>query len=304
MYDSLCTEFFGRPVIDFETSDSWQGTDVAYRLREEYEDETPISERLDALLAQPDVNRLSALIVGAWSGACEGQGSAEIIKKLAASAPRLSGLRALFFGEMTYEECEISWIVQSDVAPLLQAFPRLEVLRIRGGSGLQISRTRHESLRELAIETGGLPRSVIRELFLCEFPNLEHLELLLGEPNYGFDGGIEDLQPLLSGRLFPGLRFLGLMNSDRANEIAAVVVNAPILARIESLDLSMGNLDGEGVRSLMGLSDASNLKRLNISHHYASDEEVAQLADALSCEVIADERCDPEDEWRPIVHAE
>lgn len=264
---------------------------------------TSVGERLDALLEQPGIDRLSALIIGAWSGCCEGEGSAKIARKLVDSAPRLPELRALFFGEMTYEECEISWINQSDVGPLLDAFP-MEVLRVRGGSELTISQTRHESLRELAIESGGLPRSVLRELFLCEFPNLEHLELLLGEPNYGFDGGVEDLQPLLSGRLFPRLKFLGLMNTEIADEIAAVVVNSPIVERIETLDLSMGNLGGEGVRSLLGLAQAQNLKRLNISHHYASQEEVDQLIQALPCEVIAEDRQEPDDDWRPIVHAE
>ena len=118
---------------------------------------------------------------------------------------------------------------------------------------MSLSRVRHDVLRELAIETGGLPRSVLREIFLCEFPALEHLELLLGEPNYGFDGTVEDLQPLLAGGLFPRLKFLGLMNSTIANDIAAVLVNSPLVGRIEALDLSMGMLDAEGVKSLMGL---------------------------------------------------
>jgi len=134
-------------------------------------------------------------------------------------------------------------------------------LRIRGGSGLSFSRVRNDSLRELAIETGGLARSVIRELFLCEFPALEHLELLFGEENYGFDGSVEDLQPVFSGQLHPQLRFLGLMNSTIANDIAAVVVNSPIVDRIEVLDLSMGNLDDAGVQSLHGLAGKRNLPR-------------------------------------------
>jgi hypothetical protein len=135
-------------------------------------------------------------------------------------------------------------------------------------------------------------------------PALEHLELLLGESNYGFDGSAEDLQPVLSGRLYPRLKYLGLMNSEIANDIAAVVVNSPIVERIESLDLSLGNLNDEGLRSLHDLADKKNLVRLDISHHFASDDAVAELVDMLPCEVIADDRQDPEDEWRPIAHAE
>jgi hypothetical protein len=177
-------------------------------------------------------------------------------------------------------------------------------LGVRGGSGLSFSKLAHGGLKELVIQTGGLSRATIREIFLCEFPSLEHLELLFGEENYGFDGGVEDLQPLLAGRLFPKLKYLGLMNSVIANDIAAVLVNAPIAAQVESIDLSLGNLDDEGVRSLLALASHSQLKRLNISHHYASEEVVAALAKALPFVVVAEDRQEPEDDWRPIAHAE
>lgn len=304
MYGEHISEFGGLPVVDFDDANSWQGPQVAYRVREEYDDEVSLADRIDVLLHQPGADQLAGLIVGAWSRAMEGESSKEFIASFVAEASRLPRLRSLFIGEMIVEECEISWINQTDVSPVLKAFPQLQELRVRGGNGLAFSRIRHDGLRSLAIETGGLPRSVIREVFQCEFPNLEHLELLLGEENYGFDGSVEDLQPLLSGRLFPKLRFLGLMNSTIANDIAAVVVNSPIVARIETLDLSLGNLDAEGVRSLSGLATRSNLKRLNISHHFAPQQEVDRLIHSVPFEVIAEDRAEPEDDWRPIVHAE
>ncbi len=304
MYSELLEEFAGRRVVDFENADSWQGPEAAYRLREEYDDEVKVADRLAALLEQPEIEQLEALIIGAWSGAFEGGDAGQIVQELVRAAPRLPALKSLFFGEMTYEECEISWINLTNLSPLLTAFAGLESLRVRGGTALSFSRVRHDKLKELAIETGGLPRSAIRELFLCDFPALEHLELLLGEEHYGFDGGVEDLQPLLSGKLYPRLKFLGLMNSAIANDIAAVAVNAPIVARLETLDLSLGNLDDEGVRSLSGLAGNTQLRRLNISHHYASQESVAALVKALSFEVVADDPQTPEDDWRPIVHAE
>lgn len=307
MYSELIDKFYGLPVKDYEekgwASKPWPGPKFAYRVRSEYDADT-LDDRLDGLLEQADVDQLQALIIGAWDGACEGEGAAGVVSKLVDNASSLPNLRALFVGEMTYEECEISWINQTDLSPLLEAFPRLEVLRVRGGTGLSFSRVQHSALRELAIETGGLPRSVVREIFLCEFPALERLELLFGEENYGFDGGVEDLQPLLSGGLFPSLKHLGLMNSSIANEIAAVVVNSPIVDGLETLDLSMGNLDGEGVKSLSGLGPDCRLKTLNISHHYASEAEVHALAAALPCAVIADDPQQPDDEWRGVLHAE
>ena len=138
----------------------------------------------------------------------------------------------------------------------------------------------------------------------CQFPALERIELLLGEEGYGFDGNVEDLQPLLSGRLYPRLKYLGLMNSVISNEIAAVIVNSPIISRIDELDLSLGSLNDEGVRSLLGLAEYPQLRRLNITHHYASEESIARLQAALKCEVIADDPQGADDDWRPVVHAE
>jgi hypothetical protein len=304
MYGQLLEEFAGRPVVDFEDESNWKGPATAYRLREEYDDEVSIADRLARMLEQPESSRLSALIIGAWSEACEGGGADKIVDALFEAAPRLPELRALFIGEMTYEECEVSWINQTDMAPLLKAFPKLEMLRIRGGTSLSFSSVRHSGLKHLAIESGGLPRSVIREICLCEFPQLEHLELLLGEENYGFDGQAEDFRPLLSGKLFPNLRFLGLMNSAIADDLAAVVVDGSLVTRLETLDLSLGNLTDDGTRVLAKLPACPKLKRVNISHHYASPEAIAELTKAIKAEVVAEDPQEPEDDWRPIVHAE
>jgi len=115
---------------------------------------------------------------------------------------------------------------------------------------------------------------------------------------------VQDLQPLLTGRLFPKLKFLGLMNSAIADDIASVVVNSPLVERIDVLDLSMGNMTAEGVNSLSGLAECKNLKKLNISHHFAAPDVVEKLREVLPCEVVADDPQEPEDDWRPIVHAE
>ncbi len=306
MYTELLTEFAGLSVQEFDLDEDWRGPDLAYRIWQGYDDEVTIAQRLHRLLAQPESGEITALVVGAWGEMSEeGSTDAEaIVKELVAAAPRLPKLRALFLGDITYEECELSWIKQTDVSPLLAAWPNLEIFRVRGSDGLAFSPLRHECLRHLAIESGGLPRAVLRQIFSCDLPNLEHLELLLGEANYGFDGTVADLQPLLSGRLFPRLKFLGLMNSEIADEIAAVVVNSPIVERIETLDLSLGNLSEAGVRALHALADKPNLKRLNISHHYATKAAIKRLQKALSCEITADDPQEPEDDFRPIMHAE
>ncbi len=147
-------------------------------------------------------------------------------------------------------------------------------------------------------------RSVIREICRCEFPNLEHLELWLGVSNYGWDGGVEDLQPILTGKLFPKLKYLGLRNSEIVDDIAPVVVNAPVLRQLEVLDLSNGTMTDVGGRALLNLPADLSLRELNLTHHYMTPDMVRQLKKRLKAPVIANDGQDPNEEWRSVVVSE
>jgi hypothetical protein len=297
--------FFRCKVKDFTGPEDWEGHKLAYRLRVTWDDDpNALVERLEELLEQEDAAKLKALIIGSWAGDDCSKSSDSIIDALVARRDRLAGLAALFLGDITYEENEISWIVQSDVTPLLRAFPRLEVFRVRGGNGLKFSKIRHEELKQLIIETGGLPRSVVREICRSEFPNLEHLELWLGVNNYGWDGGVEDLQPILAGKHFPKLSYLGFRNSEIADEIAPVLVNAPVLQQLEVLDLSNGTLGDVGAQALMHLAKDLPLKELILSHHYMTEDALNLLKKAVKCKVVADDPQEPDEDWRSVVVSE
>jgi hypothetical protein len=298
--------FHGRKVKEFEGEDDWEGPGFAYRVGMGWDDPAGQMEvRLDELIACEGAKELEALVIGPWHSSDDFQASSEfVIKLLVDRRKKLPALKALFLGDITYEENEISWIQQSNVSPLLDAFPKLEVFRVRGGTQLEFAPVQHKSLTHLIVETGGLPRSVIREICQCKFPKLQHLELWLGVENYGFDGGVEDLQPLLTGKLFAKLSYLGLRNSDIVDEIAAVVVNAPILQRIRVLDLSNGTLSDTGAQALLNLSPDPPLEELNLSHHYMTEKMVKQLRKTLKYRVITDEGRDPNEEWRSVVVSE
>jgi hypothetical protein len=297
--------FYGREVKPFDGPDDWVGPDLAYRVAITWDDKMKVlHERLDQLARCEGAEDLEALIIGAWNGDDSAHPSSDVVQTLVGLRSRLPSLKALFVGDITFEENEISWIEQSDVAPLLEAFPSLTVFRVRGGNRLQLTPLRHDSLTHLIVETGGLPRSVIREICQCEFPNLQHLELWLGTENYGFDGGVEDLQPLLTGKLFPRLVYLGLRNSEIADDIAPVVVNAPILQRLRVLDLSNGNLSDTGAQALLQLPPGLPLEVLNLTHHYMTPDMVERLRKTLKYGVIAADGQDPGEEWRGVVVSE
>jgi hypothetical protein len=160
---------------------------------------------------------------------------------------------------------------------------------------LSFGSPKHAALRELTVQTGGLPPEVVHEIANADFPNLEHLELWLGEPNYGGDVAVDDLAPLLKGDKFPRLRYLGLKNSVIQDDVAGVVANAPVLARIETLDLSLGELGDAGAAALLGSPAVKKLKKLVLEHHFISPDNVKALI-KLGPEVVIDDPQEPH-EW-------
>lgn len=263
-----------------------------------------LKDPLEVMLEDPKAGQLQGLVYGYWMQDFDSSvSSAEVVAQLAGAAARLPQLRALFLGDMTYEECEISWITQSDVRPLLAAWPGLEHFGVRGSNELTIGPIKHPQLRSLVIECGGLPVQVLREVLESELPALEHLELYLGEDNYGGDVKVADLLPLLSGQLFPNLRYLGLRDSEIADELAEALATAPILKRIEVLDLSLGNLSDKGAEALLAAPVLANLQSLDIHHHYVSERIVGQLQ-ARVLKLNAEDPKEEEDDARYIAVGE
>ena len=272
-FEPLST-FIGERVTDFRQKKPVKGKTV-FRVRVSYDDEgddddsLDFDERLSTFLASDAAPATKGLILGSYDleGGSSGGGSYEAI---VAAKDRLPNLRALFLGDIVQEECEISWINQSDVSDMLQAFPQLEMLRIRGVDGLAFSKPQHGRLRALAIESGGLPAAIVSQICRGKFPGLEYLELWLGTPDYNGDCRVNDLQPILSGKLFPKLKYLGFRNAEIADDIAAVIAMAPVVDQLETLDLSLGNLSDVGGNALLHLASKTNLKRLDLHHHYMS----------------------------------
>jgi hypothetical protein len=248
---------------------------------------------------EPSLEALPGLIVGPYDFESS-ENSGPIVEALVASSQRFPNLKALFIGDILSEELEISWIEQSDVSPLFGAFPQLEYFGVRGGNNLNIGSPRHEKLKSFVVQAGGLDARIVQSLTKAQLPELEHLELYLGTDNYGATTTIEDLEPLLSGALFPKLRYLGLRDSEIADAIALAVAKAPILQRLEVLDLSLGTLGDEGAQALLDSEAVRNLKKLDVHYHFCTDAMQEKLK-ALPIEVDASE-AQSGDEWDGEIH--
>ncbi|WP_208298532.1 STM4015 family protein [Streptomyces liangshanensis] len=275
-------QFHGLPTYTFSPyvnpGDLPAAESVAWRLQcGQLPAETDYGARGDAYAARftesVDLGKIRAMVFGEpWYG--DGGLADETLLDL---APRLTGLEAVFLGDLEDDEAMISTIYLQDVAPVLAAFPGLRELAVRGGEGLAFPVTGHEELRVLRVQSGGLPPEAAAQIAAADLPSLERLELWLGDDDYGGGTTVEHLAPLLTGRGKPALRHLGLQNSPIQDELAAALASAPVVARLTSLSLSMGTLGDEGAEALLLGQPLTHLRELDLSHHFLSHAMMLRL---------------------------
>ncbi|MFE1316935.1 STM4015 family protein [Kitasatospora phosalacinea] len=309
-------EFHGLPVTDFHTArakgDLPAAGSTAWRVGLDWEDEDEeFPELWQAFLDGVDLSQVTALVLGRWFRE-EPESLSEALPLVLAAADRMPALRALFLCDVTGEECEISWIQMCDITPVFETFPLLEELVVRGSAAdyedkdrLTLKPLRHEKLKALRFEAGGLPATVVRAVGACDFPALEKLELWLGVDNYGGDWTTEDLAPFLSGAKLPALTHLGLQNAETQDRIAALAAQAPVVPRLTGLSLSMGALTDEGAAALLEGQPLTHLKTLDLHHHYLTEGMQQRLRDALPDVAIdLSDAEDPGDNWRYVAVSE
>lgn len=282
------TSFAGRPVVDVPLGESlpevsgpvtWRVSLWDYDGGSEEVPDPAFAAALDAFVREHGPS-VESLVVGAWGYAAFNPAPIEQLVRL---APALPALRALFVGDLTSEECEVSWMKVGDVSQLLEAYPELEVFGARGGEDFRFSPVKHPRLRELVVHSGGLSGEFVQAVLDSDLPSLEKLELWLGDEEYGGDTTVEHLAPLLAGDRFPALRSLGLCNSEIADDLAEALAQdtAAVVARLERLDLSNGTLGERGAAALLAGQPLTHLAELDLHHHYLSPESAEALVAAF-----------------------
>ncbi|GGM09141.1 MULTISPECIES: STM4015 family protein [Micromonospora] len=282
MINSHLTSFAGLPVAPFVPGGTLPDDPSAVAWRLEIEDFDAEPEVFAALFAafraEVPAEAVRAVVIGEWGAAYE---SAPPLDLLVAAAGEWTGLRHLFLADLVGEQCEISWITHDDITGLLRAYPALETFWVRGGNELRLAPLRHDGLRELGFQTGGLPATVSRAVAASDLPALRRLDLWLGQQQYQGDTTGKDLAELLAGDRVPELRHLAICNSEFADDIARAVATAPVVARLEVLDLSKGVLTDTGGEALLAGQPLTHLRRLDLSHHFLSEQCADRLVAAL-----------------------
>lgn len=256
---------------------------------EEYEEQGKGAESLVGdILADSDFPALAELVIGDWGNAWE-EDCQKILDGIVEQAEHFSHIESLFIGDMDYEECEVSWIIQGDYSKLWAAMPQLKELTIKGSMDLELGEICHEGLESLTIICGGLPKSVLRSIQDAKLPSLKKLLLYIGIEDYGFDGNEDTVKELLEKADFPQLTYLGIEDSEIQDELAQVVLDSKFMGQINTLDLANGTLTDKGGELLLKeLPKWPNVKKLDIHYHYLSDEMVEKL-EMLPIEIDASE---------------
>lgn len=268
---------------------------------DEYEEQGKSAKDMVAdIMADPDFLSLTELIVGDWGNAWE-DSCQPILDGIVAHAGQFSHIQSLFIGDMDFEECEVSWIMQGNFSGLWAALPNLRSLTVKGSMDLVLGDICHEGLEELAIICGGLGSDVIRSVQNAKLPNLKKLLLYIGIDDYGFDGNADTVKELLDKADFPKLTYLGIVDSEIQDELAKVVLESKFMGQVETLDLSLGTLTDQGGQLLLDtLPKWPNIRNLDVHYNYLTDE-MAQKLEKLSIAVDASERNQP-DEYHGTIY--
>lgn len=261
----------------------------SYEWEDYNEGDKSVNTMVPDILADEEFAQIDELIVGCWGEAWEDSCQA-VIDGIIENKEKFAHIKSLFMGDMDYEQCEVSWIIQGNYSKLWEALPNLKELTIKGSTGLELGEIAHENLEKLEIICGGLGSDVIEQIMNAKLPNLKKLNLYLGSDGYGFDGDEKTIENLLKNSDFPKLEYLGINDSEIQDEVTKVVLNSKYMSQISTLDLSNGTLSDEGgVLLLEALPKYPNIKTVDLHFHYLSDGLMKKLG-KLPIDIDMDEQ--------------
>jgi hypothetical protein len=206
-----------------------------------------------------------------------------------AGPPPLRSLKIGAFGDddlLDRGEIDISRAWLSSLVRLPALYPALEELELTGrlnSRGVEplLGAIELPALRRFAFRTGGLPTEHMAEIRDARWPRLEELDLWFGDSDYGGDCTLDDVLPLLDGRVaLPALRRLGLRNTTFADELCEPLLRSPLLPQLTALDLSLGVLTDDGAELLArGADRLAHLERVVVRENCLTPAGIARLAD-------------------------
>lgn len=176
-----------------------------------------------------------------------------------------------------------------DLSRLWAVLPDLEQLELDGALQ-RLGPVEAPRLRSLVLRTPGLDPEPLQRLAEAALPSLESLELWLSVQRTDREPGLRAIRPLLAGAGLPRLRRLSLRSISQADLLVELLLDSPLLPRLQHLDLSWGGLTDQGGRRL--LSDPArlgHLRSLQLDGNFLGPELQRQLSSALRQASVRDQ---------------
>lgn len=248
----------------------------------EYDDGNSVKDLIEKYLDKHGVYDNDSLTIGYWEEAWEENSEVQgIVETIVNNKDKFPNLKNIYFGDIDSEECEISWIMNTNLAPLINEF-KIESFTVKGGTNLRFENLNSEHLKELVIISGGTSIETIKDILQGNIPNIERLEIYLGDSNYGFNGEKEDFALFSKREKFPKLKYLGLKNSEIQDEICEEIFKGDILQQLDVLDMSFGTLSDIGAKIIINnINKIKNLSEINLEYNYVSIDELIKLEKEL-----------------------
>jgi uncharacterized protein (TIGR02996 family) len=205
------------------------------------------------------------------------------------SSPLASELRALRFDDFDRDMQEVSWVAFGDFSQAWSKLPALEELVIKSGMGGLLGEVALPKLRRFVRISSGLAHEELVAICGASWPLIEHLELWFGAAEQGGEGSVAALESILAGTGTPQLRHLGLVNCEFIDELIPALAASPILAQLNSLDLSSSTLQSAAI-FLAHAGAFAHLETLDLRRNVLTPSDGEAIRAALPNANVADQR--------------
>ena len=238
----------------------------------EVETEVEVPKLVDELLGHPSACFLRRLAIGAL-GTPDEYNYMGVVDAIARRGH--PWLEELVLGEFG-PEMDLAFSRAGNVAPLLNAAPRLRRLALRAGSLRFESAIRHAELRELSVVVATISGGNVRRVLDAQLPAIEGLELACP----GLELTCAELARMLRGAGLPRLRRLALRGTVGTLGVIEEILASPLMSQLEVLELDGGDLDDAAAESLATIRapQLAHLARLDVSGNQMSEGAAERLA--------------------------
>jgi hypothetical protein len=194
-----------------------------------------------------------------------------------------------------------SWRAVGDLSKLWAIAPQLREVRLKG-SGNDSGNTTLGTVVAPHLErfvhiSSGLSKAVPVSFGTAALPALRHLELYIGQEDYGNSCTVKSFAGILEGKRLPRLEYLGIVNSEWERDLIVALARSPLVKRLKKLDLTKGTMWRQAAQALLEHAPAfRHLELLDVSDNYFTDEHCKAIKKAIPCANVDDQKDLDEDD--------